>query len=780
MILRGQRSRQRNTRLLGDEWDTREDSDEELSKVNNDHDRVECAPLRSKRSPAAPAKHRRRKKNSRYMGDDWDNDGDSDEHRSSTVKHDIEQLGSKHCAVATPEDMPRKKNSRYFGDDWDNMEDSDEHQSPPKMQHSRGSARFPKRRPVVHQLDGDAMTRGTMEKKAHKWEPETDEYYDENADPNQPGPSVWRRGRSRPVLTTVDSDEEWVPSAESHGETVETSDDDESSLQCSPARVLRPHESTREYKNCKIALGDAVDVEYLDHGGRSLRCELCQATLYSSEKVKRDGKVTGGSLCCHNGKSASLETHFPEVPEPLQSLFNDYTSAEGKLFHHKIRFINSALQMASSTASIKHKKGPSMMVAEGNIYHLLNPIETAEDPQYVQLYTIDDQEKELAERLKRMKENADESSYCQRPRTEHARLHRMLGELQAMLHECNSFVKVFQSVHERVAEQDEGDVVEFEVKYIENDTKVYNKPQASELMVVVDDHERSKEKRGLRLLARNRVNCKKAVTIWDCNPSYEPLHFVMLYPRGTEGWHSDLGLTTQEYATYWLHERPIDVHANFTKAGRLFQEWILDTYVKMERRRINYFKTAQFNRRRRRSALKLLQKEVRQGQRSGSEAGREAMEVPSKHIGSHAYFRKKRFDAFALARAFGNPSLFVTMTCNPQWPEIERELLPGQAVEDRPDIVSRVFHMKMQQLKDDIINSRVLGEVEAYTYRVEFQKRGLPHVHILVWLKDKALTSTGAGIESVSQACIPDPSMDPRGYELVTKHMMHGPCVAGV
>ena len=44
---------------------------------------------------------------------------------------------------------------------------------------------------------------------------------------------------------------------------------------------------------------------------------------------------------------------------------------------------------------------------------------------------------------------------------------------------------------------------------------MYNEPHASELMVVVDDHETSREKRGLRLLARNRVDCKKAVTIWD-------------------------------------------------------------------------------------------------------------------------------------------------------------------------------------------------------------------------------------------------------------------------
>ena len=69
--------------------------------------------------------------------------------------------------------------------------------------------------------------------------------------------------------------------------------------------------------------------------------------------------------------------------------------------------------------------------------------------------------------------------------------------------------------------------------------------------------------------------------------------------------------------------------------------------------------------------------------------------------------------------------------------------MPGQTFEDRPDIVARVFHMKLKQLKDDIVTAKVFGDVQALTYRVEFQKRGLPHVHMLAWMEDKELTSTG-------------------------------------
>uniref|UniRef100_A0A8R7QZ16 Uncharacterized protein n=1 Tax=Triticum urartu TaxID=4572 RepID=A0A8R7QZ16_TRIUA len=61
-------------------------------------------------------------------------------------------------------------------------------------------------------------------------------------------------------------------------------------------------------------------------------------------------------------------------------------------------------------------------------------------------------------------------------------------------------------------------------------------------------------------------------------------------------------------------------------------------------------------------------------------------------------------------------------------------------------------------------------------YTVEFQKRGLPHAHILVWRKGG---NGEIGVESINSfisAEIPDPLLDPLGYALVSEFMMHGPC----
>ena len=59
-------------------------------------------------------------------------------------------------------------------------------------------------------------------------------------------------------------------------------------------------------------------------------------------------------------------------------------------------------------------------------------------------------------------------------------------------------------------------------------------------------------------------------------------------------------------------------------------------------------------------------------------------------------------DSLALARFFGKPDFFLTVTANPYWDEIKDELLPGQTPQDRPDLVSHVFHEKVNILLSKI------------------------------------------------------------------------------
>ncbi len=56
------------------------------------------------------------------------------------------------------------------------------------------------------------------------------------------------------------------------------------------------------------------------------------------------------------------------------------------------------------------------------------------------------------------------------------------------------------------------------------------------------------------------------------------------------------------------------------------------------------------------------------------------------------------------------------------------------------DLIVRVFREKLKELLDDIQHKGVLGSVKGIIWVIEYQKRGLPHAHILVILhnKDKA------------------------------------------
>ena len=118
----------------------------------------------------------------------------------------------------------------------------------------------------------------------------------------------------------------------------------------------------------------------------------------------------------------------------------------------------------------------------------------------------------------------------------------------------------------------------------------------------------------------------------------------------------------------------------------------------------------------------------------------------------------------AICREHHKPDLFITMTCNQHWEEIQRELRKGETARDRPDIVARVFKQKKDQLLKDINSSKVFGKVPACLWVIEFQKRGLPHVHILVILSDEDRITTVAEVDNVICAELPlDPEIFPPG-----------------
>jgi hypothetical protein len=61
-------------------------------------------------------------------------------------------------------------------------------------------------------------------------------------------------------------------------------------------------------------------------------------------------------------------------------------------------------------------------------------------------------------------------------------------------------------------------------------------------------------------------------------------------------------------------------------------------------------------------------------------------------------------------------------------------------------------------------------------YTIEFQKRGLPHAHICLFLKEASKLPTIEHVDRFVSAEIPDKNLDPELFSLVSDFMMHGPC----
>ncbi len=110
--------------------------------------------------------------------------------------------------------------------------------------------------------------------------------------------------------------------------------------------------------------------------------------------------------------------------------------------------------------------------------------------------------------------------------------------------------------------------------------------------------------------------------------------------------------------------------------------------------------------------------------------------LPSSFQGSPRAMQQNYQDAMALVRKFGKPNLFNTMTCNQQWREITENLEKWQS-KYRPDLIARVYNLKLKELKRDLMEKHVLGVVVAYIYVIEFQKRGLSHAYLCIVLRDE-------------------------------------------
>ncbi|XP_074356265.1 uncharacterized protein LOC141695964 [Apium graveolens] len=276
------------------------------------------------------------------------------------------------------------------------------------------------------------------------------------------------------------------------------------------------------------------------------------------------------------------------------------------------------------------------------------------------------------------------------------------------------------------------------------------------------------------------------------------LQYPLLFPYGDDDFHLDIPLhnkkpkvpdenvsdlhpdetqhkttvTMREYYAYNLMIRP-EEGMNLHLGGRLWQQFVVDAFAAVEQYRLDWTRAHQNIIRS--DLYKSIRDSISKGDTNPSTKGKNVI-LPATHTGSQRYMNQYFKDSLAICRTIDHPSLFLTMTCNTQWPEIKimMKFFPGVDVADKLDVSARVFKLKLDQLLDLFKNKNYFGKCIGVMHVIEFQKRGLPHCHMLIWLHPRGRQQNIDDINQLISTEIPDKNHNPIGFNVVNSHMIHG------
>lgn len=243
---------------------------------------------------------------------------------------------------------------------------------------------------------------------------------------------------------------------------------------------------------------------------------------------------------------------------------------------------------------------------------------------------------------------------------------------------------------------------DFSIRFIDNiamDKRTSSTPSADEIAGIFDSSEG--EPPGYRHVVVNfKHGGPKLLSV--LSPHCDPMIYPLLFPYGESGWDPSLihngprkqkernKLTMRQFACHRLAVREDFSHVH--QAKKLFQQYLVDTYVRIESDRLDYVRQNQSKLRV--EHYKGLQDFVVNKSRLSNSTTGKVVILPSTFQGSPRNLAQRYQDAMAMVRKEGKPDIFLTFTCNPNWPEIKNELKNGEKPCDRPDIVSRVFQCK--------------------------------------------------------------------------------------
>ena len=139
--------------------------------------------------------------------------------------------------------------------------------------------------------------------------------------------------------------------------------------------------------------------------------------------------------------------------------------------------------------------------------------------------------------------------------------------------------------------------------------------------------------------------------------------------------------------------------------------------------------------------------------------------------GSPAYYQTLFYEVLAMMRQLGLPTWFFTVSAaDMQWPDLLQTIARqyGTILSDddvknlsykertrwlrsNPVTAARHFQYRLELLFKDVLKSKAnpLGEIIDYVIRIEFQARGSPHAHTVLWVKN----APKIGVHSDEEVC---------------------------
>ncbi len=146
---------------------------------------------------------------------------------------------------------------------------------------------------------------------------------------------------------------------------------------------------------------------------------------------------------------------------------------------------------------------------------------------------------------------------------------------------------------------------------------------------------------------------------------------------------------------------------------RLAQYWLLDFFSRIRDQRLSIIgqmidQIMMGQPRQTRNTYSVeddLDEEVRHGAGYIDEPKKESY-LPDSVYGSQRHLSALAKNALVFVSKYGCPHVFLTLTCNPEWPEIQSQLINGQVAYDRPDVTVPVFKSRLDKFKTNIRNGK--------------------------------------------------------------------------